>query len=222
MNHGPHRSPFPRPRLRGKVARPLGIVDLAFAPLPPPEAARRARELGFDHIDLTVEHEGPLALPVGDRHALRPAPDRTVGAPPDGPGMWERAVRAYRRCPGVRVEPWPGSIVGSIEKVKALVAEVPGLRLAVDTGHVACWGEDPIELLAWADVVQLRQARPGVAQALEGDVDFAALFARLDAQGFRGPLSIEYFDLPERGWPNPDALAMALALAGELRPLLRG
>lgn len=203
------------------MARPLGIVDLAFAPLPPPEAARRARQLGFDQIDLTREHEGPLALPVGDRHALRPAPDRTVGAPPEGPGMWERAVRAYRRCPGIRVTPWPGSIVGSIEKVKALVAEVPGLRLAVDTGHVACWGEDPIELLPWADVVQLRQARPGVAQALEGDVDFAALLARLDALDFRGPLSIEYFDLPERGWPNPDALGMAVALAGELRPLLR-
>jgi sugar phosphate isomerase/epimerase len=134
--------------------------------------------------------------------------------------MWERAVRAYRRCPGLRVEPWPGSIIGSIERVKALLAEVPGLRLTLDTGHVACWGEDPIELLPWSAALQLRQARRGVAQTLEGDVDFARLLARLDAQGFEGPVSIEYFDLPERGWPNPDALGMALALAGELRPLL--
>ena len=85
---------------------------------------------------------------------------------------------------------------------------------------MACWGEDPIELLPLADVVQLRQARKGVAQALEGDVDFARLFARLDQQGFRGPLSIEYFDLPERGWRNPDPVGMAAALAAQLRPLL--
>jgi len=203
------------------VARPLGVVDLAFAPDGPVRAAQRARALGFDHIDLTAEPEGPLALPVGDRIAMRPAPDRTVGAPPEGPGMWERAVRAYRRCPGMRVEPWPGSIADSIEKVKALLAEVPGLRLTLDTGHVACWGEDPVELLPWADVVQLRQARKGVAQALEGDVDFARVLSRLDAQGFRGPLSVEYFDLPERGWHNSDPVAMAVALAAQLRPLLR-
>jgi sugar phosphate isomerase/epimerase len=202
------------------VPRPLGVVDLVFAPAGPAEAALRARELGFDHIDLTAEFAGELALPVGDRIAMRPAPDRTVGAPPDEPGMWERAVRAYRRCPGVRVEPWPGSILGSIEKVKALLDEVPGLRLTLDTGHVACWGEDPVELLPWADVVQLRQARRGIAQTLEGDVDFARFLARLDERDFRGPLSIEYFDLPERGWPNPDPVAMAVALAAQIRPLL--
>lgn len=202
------------------MARPLGIVDLAFAPAGPAAAAERARELGFDHIDLTADFDGALALPVGDRISYLPAPDRTVGAPPEGPGMWERAVRAYRRCPGMRVEPWPGSIADSIEKVKALLAEVPGLGLTLDTGHVACWGEDPIELASLADVVQLRQARRGVAQALDGDVDFARLFARLDERGFRGPLSIEYFDLPERGWRNPDPVGMAVALAEQLRPLL--
>lgn len=202
------------------MARALGVVDLVFAPAGPVEAARRARELGFDHIDLTAEFEGPLALPVGDRISRRPAPDRTVGAPPEGPGMWERAVRAYRRCPGMRFEPWPGSIADSIEKVKALLAEVPGLRLTLDTGHVACWGEDPVDLLPWADVVQLRQARRGEAQTLEGDVDFARLFAHIGERGFRGPLSIEYFDLPERGWRNADPVGMAVALAARLRPLL--
>jgi sugar phosphate isomerase/epimerase len=202
------------------LARPLGVVDLVFKPTSPVEAARRACELGFDHIDLTTDFQGELALPVRDRISRRPAPDRTVGAPPDEPGMWERAVRAYRRHPGMRVEPWPGSIVDSIEKVKALLAEVPGLRLTLDTGHVACWGEDPVELLPWADVVQLRQARRGVAQALDGDVDFARLFAHLDERGYRGPLSIEYFDLPERGWRNDDPVGMTVALAARLRPLL--
>src|SRR5258706_525026 len=68
-------------------------------------------------------------------------------APPDEPGMWDRAVRAYRRRPGMRVEPWGGSIVNTIERCRALVDEVPGLRLLVDTGHVAGWGEDPCALL---------------------------------------------------------------------------
>lgn len=39
--------------------------------------------------------------------------------------------------------------------------------LAVGTGHGACWGEDPIELLPWADLAQLRQVRPGVGRGLQ-------------------------------------------------------
>jgi sugar phosphate isomerase/epimerase len=131
--------------------------------------------------------------------------------------MWERAVRAYRRNPGTRVEPWPGSIVSSVEAARALVAEVPGLRLLVDTGHVACWGEDPVELLDLAGHVQLRQAREGVAQTLDGDVDFQAVRRRLEAVGYRGRVSIEYFDLPDLGWPLVDPLGHAAALADQLR-----
>jgi sugar phosphate isomerase/epimerase len=134
--------------------------------------------------------------------------------------MWDRAVHAYRRTPGVRMEPWPGSIVDSIEKVKAMLAEVPGLRLLVDTGHVACWGEDPVELLPWADHVQLRQARRGVAQALDGDVDFRRVIDRLTELEYGGRLSVEYFDLPEYGWPLADPETHAVELARMVRPLL--
>jgi sugar phosphate isomerase/epimerase len=207
------------------VPRSLGVVDVVFAPATVPEAARRARELGFDHIDISTEWEpewdGELALPVGDRIAHpSPRPHCSVAAPPAGDGMWERAVDAYRRTPGVRMEPWPGSVVGSVAAVKAMLDAVPGLRLVVDTGHVACWGEDPVDLLLWADHVQLRQAAKGVAQALEGDVDFAVLFHRLDALDYRGLLSVEYFDLPQFGWPLDDPVGHAVALAAQLRPLL--
>ena len=201
---------------------PLGVVDVVFAPAPLPEAARRARELGFAHIDVPVDWHGDLALPVGDRMAYpSPRPDASVPAPPRGEGMWERAVAAYRRTSGVRVEPWPGSIVDSVAAARALVDEVPGLRLLVDTGHVATWGEDPVELLPWAGHVQLRQARKGVPQALEGDVDFKRLFDELERLEYRGLLSVEYFDLPDRGWPLDDPVGHAVALADELRPLLR-
>ena len=200
---------------------PLGVVDVVFAPLDLPAAAERAADLGFDHIDVPLAWEGPLALPVGDRIAFpSPRPGGSTPAPPEGEGMWERAVAAYRRAPGCRVEPWPGSIVSSVEAVRALLDEVPGLRLLVDTGHVACWGEDPCELLAWADHVQLRQARRGEAQTLDGDVDFAAVLRRLDELGYSGLLSVEYFDLPEQGWPLDDPVGHAVALADEVRALM--
>jgi len=204
------------------LAWPLGVVDVVFAPLGIPEAAQRARELGFEHLDVPWDWTGPLDLPVGDRMAFpSPRPSCSCPAPPDEPGMWERAVRAYRRCPGARIEPWTGSILGSIERIRAMLAEVPGLRLLVDTGHVASWGEDPCELLDAAAHVQLRQARAGVVQAPadHGDVDFRRVLRRLDEVGYRGLLSVEYFDLPDRGWPLEDPVAHAVALAGLLRSL---
>jgi sugar phosphate isomerase/epimerase len=203
------------------VPLPLGVVDVVFAPASVAEAGERAKALGFDHLDVRCDWEGELAVPVGDRIAYpSPKPHCSCPAPADTDGMWERAVRVYRRTPGVRVEPWPGSIVGSVERVKALLDEVPGLRLLVDTGHVATWGEDPVELLEWADHVQLRQARRGEAQTLDGDVDFAAVLRRLEQLGYDGRLSVEYFDLPEMGFPLDDPVAYAVALAEQVRPLL--
>jgi sugar phosphate isomerase/epimerase len=203
------------------VPYPLGVVDVVFRPRPVPAAAARAAELGFAHIDVSWDWDGPLALPVGDRVAHpSPRPGCSCPAPAEGEGMWDRAVRAYRRTPGTRMEPWPGSIVDSIAKVKAMLDEVPGLRLLVDTGHVACWGEDPVELLPWADHVQLRQARRGMAQTLDGDVDFPRVIARLTELGYQGRLSVEYFDLPEYGWPLADPEGHAVELARMVRPLL--
>lgn len=200
------------------MSYPLGVVHVVFGPVGLPAAALRARDLGFSHIDVPADWEGSLALPVGDRMAHpSPRPACSCPAPPEGEGMWERAVRAYRRTPGARVEPWPGSIIGSVAAARTLVDEVPGLRLLVDTGHVACWGEDPVELLDLAGHVQLRQAREGVAQSLDGDVDFDAVRRRLEAVGYGGKVSIEYFDLPELGWPLDDPPRHALALAAQLR-----
>ena len=80
------------------------------------------------------------------------------------------------------------------------------MRFLIDTGHVTAWGGDVLELLPFAAHVQLRDARPGEAQVApgEGDVDFAAILERLEALGYDGKLSVEYFDLPEYGWPCDD------------------
>jgi sugar phosphate isomerase/epimerase len=209
------------------VAFPLGIVDLAFRPDTPVTSAERAAQLGFDHIDVVLEVDPvTLALPVGCPTAFpKPRPGWcSTPAPRDGPDMWDRTVRWFRAAPGAILEPWAGATVCSTETVRAMQAEVPGLRLLVDTGHVADWGGDPIELLEDADHVQLRQGRPGSTQLHvddpTGTVDFAAVLARLDGLGYRGRLSVEYFDLPEYGWPLEEPLAWAQALAEHVRALM--
>ncbi len=98
---------------------------------------------------------------------------------------------------------------------------VPGVRFLIDTGHVTAWGGDVLELLPFAGHVQLRDARPGEAQVApgEGDVDFGAVFGRLEEIGYAGAISIEYFDLPENGWPCADPRGAALALRDLLRAI---
>jgi sugar phosphate isomerase/epimerase len=122
------------------------------------------------------------------------------------------------------MEPWAESCVNSPEKMKAIAEEVTGLRFLVDTGHVAAWGGDPVELLEYADHVQLRQGKPGRAQVHiddpEGTVDFAAVIRRLDEIGYQGKLAVEYFSLPQLGWPLEDPLGWAIDLAAQVRPLL--
>jgi sugar phosphate isomerase/epimerase len=209
------------------VRFPLGIVDLAFRPDPPEASARRAAGLGFEHIDVLVDVDAAsLALPVGCPTAF-PKPRAgwcSTPAPRTGPDMWDRTVRWFRAAPGAILEPWAGATVCSAETVRAVQAEVPGLRLLVDTGHVADWGGDPLELLEHADHVQLRQGRPGSTQLHVDDptgvVDFGAVLARLEALDYRGRLSIEYFDLAEYGWPLDDPLAWAVDLAGHVRVLM--
>lgn len=198
---------------------PLGVVEIVFAPRGQADAARYAAELGFDHIDTVTDPAGELALPVVDRYRASPRPGWSTGAPAEGEGNWERAVAAFRRAPGARVEPWAGSIIGSVEKIQAFLAEAPGTTLLLDTGHVANWGEDPIELIPYATHIQLRQARRGVPQAIEGDIDFGRFFAALERFGYRGALSVEYFDLPQLGYPLDDPIGHAVALAAQLRRL---
>jgi sugar phosphate isomerase/epimerase len=210
------------------VRYPLGVLDLPFRPSPPAESAARAAGLGYDHIDVVTSVDpATLALPVGCPTAFpKPEPGWcSTPAPADGPDMWARTVRWFRAAPGALLEPWAGATVHSLETVRAIQAEVPGLRLLVDTGHVADWGEDPVALLEHADHVQLRQGKPGSTQVHiddpSGVVDFRAVLDRLEALDYQGRLSVEYFDLPEYGWPLEDPLDWALALTEHVRALMR-
>ena len=77
-----------------------------------------------------------------------------------------------------------------------------------------------MELLAHADHVQLRQGAPGSTQLHVDDprgvVDFAAVFSHLDARGYDGRYSVEYFDLPDAGWPLDDPRGWARDLAAAI------
>jgi sugar phosphate isomerase/epimerase len=205
--------------------RPVGVVEVVYGP--DGDAVHRSRlaaDDGYAHVDVMVDVDAAtLALPVGCPTAF---PKPVAGwcatpAPVDGEGMWERCVRWFRAAPGALLEPWAGAVVHSRETAEAMMAEVPGLRLLVDTGHVADWGGDPLELLPYADHVQLRQGAPGRTQLHVDDpagvVDLAAVTAALDARDYRGVLSVEYFDLPEQGWPLDDPRGWARDLASSLR-----
>jgi hypothetical protein len=200
------------------MAFPIGVVDIAYAT--EPDVRRRAelaRADGFAHIDVPLEAASEdLALPVGCPVAF-PKPKPTwcaTPAPPAGDGGWERTVRWWQAAPQALCEPWAGATVSSIDQVRALVDAVPGVRFLIDTGHVVAWGGDLLELLPFAAHVQLRDARRGEAQVApgDGDVDFPAVLGRLEELGYVGAVSIEYFDLPEHGWPCADPRAAALAL----------
>jgi hypothetical protein len=139
-------------------------------------------------------------------------------APRDGEGMWEETVRRFRDAPGCLLEPWAGATVSSVEKMRAIAEEVPGLRFLVDTGHVAAWGGDPVEAVELAAHVQLRQGGPGQTQLHVDDpagvVDLPAVVDRLDG------IAVEYYSLPALGIVLDDPVGWAVDLAERVRPLL--
>jgi len=206
----------------------LGVVDVTFWKVPDPvERAKGAKSLGFEHIDVSTDVDPEtLVLPVGCPTSFpKPQPGWcTTPAPRNEPGMWERTVRWFQRSPGALLEPWAGAVVNSLESAQEMMKEVPGLRLLVDTGHVSDWGGDALEMLEYADHVQLRQGKPGSTQVHiddpSGVVDFAEVIVRLDELDYQGCLSVEYFDLPEHGWGLENPIDWAVALQHHLQSLL--
>jgi len=214
--------------------RSIGLVAVALGPMDVRDACTRTADLGFDHLDAAaaaLDELGPdavaaLPVPIGDRiSGFEPRAGCTAMAPFErrGEDRFDETVAAFRDLPGARLEPGPRSSADSIERVEAILDAVPGLRLTLDTGHVATWGEDPVRLLRHADHVQLRQAAPGRPQLHPDDeggaVDFAAVLAELERLDYPGLMSIEYFDLPDYGWPLDDPVGHAVALAAYVRAL---
>jgi hypothetical protein len=215
--------------------RPIGIVGIAFGDMAVDAMAERAAELGFDHLDAAIhlvdglddDALSALAVPIVDRISGFEIVDGcTMVAPYErrGEDRFDETVALFRAHPTARLEPGPRTSAGSIEKIEALVAAVPGLQLTVDTGHIATWGEDPVDVLRYAAHIQLRQAakgRPQLHADEGGDVDFAAVLAELDRLDYQGAISIEYFDLADMGWPLDDPVGHCVALAAHVRALMQ-
>jgi len=213
---------------------PLGVHSVVFGRMDTRACFEQAATLGFDHVDIgeaalrELEADGgpPAPVPAGDILSMRGfAPGRTALAPVLRPNQsYDEIVTLLRAHPGARLEVGPDSVAGSVEAIRQLAIDVPGLRFTIDTGHITAWGEDPLDVLDLADHVQLRQAGPGRPQLWpdEGVIDFASLIARLRQVDYRGLLTVEYFDLPEYGWSVDDPVGHAVALAQVVRPLLQG
>ena len=211
------------------MTRALGVARVVFGlDTPIQVAADRAAALGWDHLDITVgaldsAEEASLALPVGDRYSGEVALPGCTVRTPRRDVAWEDAVAFLRSTPGIRCEPSPFSVLHSVAATREMCRAVPGLRITLDTGHVAAWGEDPVELLDLAGHVQLRQAAPGLPQLhvddARGVVDFGRVLRRLDELDFDGLISVEYFDLPELGWPLDDPVGYCVDLAHYVRAL---
>jgi sugar phosphate isomerase/epimerase len=205
----------------------LGIVSVAFGmDCPYPEAARRAVELGFDHIDIGLDRldgdrEQELPLPIADRIGSTPRTGCTVRPPRNC--TWEEGVAFLRQQPGIRVEPGPSSLLDTAEAIRAMCEEVPGLRLTLDTAWSVYCGFDPLEVADLVGHLQLRQARPGHPQLHideEGDVDFPAVFAGFAAIGYEGVFSVEYFNLPDLKLPLEDPVGWSVDLMHRVRPMI--
>jgi len=208
----------------------VGVVDVVYWSEPDPvRRALIAKDAGYQHIDVSTDVDpASLVLPIGCPTSFpKPQPGWcTTPAPTDSPDpathseIWERTVRWFKGSPGALLEPWAGAVVNSVESAKAMMAEVPGLRLLVDTGHVSDWGEDALDMLEFADHVQLRQGKPGSTQVHiddpSGVVDFTAVRKRLDQLDYQGCVSVEYFDLPDLGWGLDDPAQWASDLRAHL------
>ncbi|GAA1548318.1 hypothetical protein GCM10009788_57920 [Nocardioides humi] len=226
----------------------MGVGDVCFKPrVDNYEAARRAKEAGFSHLDLHSYwddgDESRLAVPIGNRIVNTGDPDRELSEvvadgdklaawprardgwgyvpPPDMPGAWEHTVAELRRAPKSVVEPWAGSVCSTNEVTKQLIEEVPGLRLIVDVGHLVYKDEDPFELLPYADIIQLRDCAPGQQQLHVGDgvMDFERLKTELERLDYQGAITIEYFDLHWVGYPLDTPWEWSLDLAHYLDAL---
>lgn len=119
--------------------------------------------------------------------------------------MWLRAGLdhvvnyASRRGVTVAIEPEPGMLVETVDDYAAIQAEIPGLKLSLDIGHLLVTGErDPAAAIAeFADrlgTVAIEDMKRGEHFHLpfgEGDLDTPAVLNALEAIDYTGLVCVE-------------------------------
>jgi D-psicose/D-tagatose/L-ribulose 3-epimerase len=114
-------------------------------------------------------------------------------------GVAKVAERAGDRGVVVALEPEPGMLVETLDDYAAVAKEVPGLKLALDTGHCLVTGErDPAEAVrefaGSTGTVSIEDMRRGVHEHLpfgEGEMDVPAVLSALEETGFGGLVCVE-------------------------------
>lgn len=114
-------------------------------------------------------------------------------------GLEQVVAYAGRRGVVAALEPEPGMLVETVDDYQRLAAGLPGLRLALDTGHLLVTGErDPAaaitEFKDQIGTVTIEDMRRGEHVHLpfgEGDMDIPAVLQALDAAAFQGLVCVE-------------------------------
>ena len=163
------------------------------------DPAGRARRIAFLHRAIDVG--SILGSEAVSFWAGVPKP----GVAADEAWDWLRAgleqVVAYAGRRGVvaALEPEPGMLVETVDDYRRLAADIPGLKLALDTGHLLVTGErEPAAAIAefkdQIGTVTIEDMRRGEHVHLpfgEGDMDMPAVLDALDASGFGGLVCVE-------------------------------
>ena len=146
-------------------------------------------------------------------------------------GVTKVAERAETRGVVAALEPEPGMLVETLDDYAAVAEEVPGLKIALDTGHCLVTGErDPAEAVrefaGSIGTVSIEDMRRGVHEHLpfgEGDVDVPAVLRALEEVRFGGLVCVELSrESPRAHVAIPEALKFLREATSESKKLGTG
>ena len=159
----------------------------------------RARRVAF--LKLAVDVGAILGSEAVSFWAGVPKPgvDRAAAAGWLRQGLAEVCAHAERRGVVAALEPEPGMLVETVDDYRALAAEFPSLRLALDVGHCLVTGErEPAaavrEFAGRIGTVSIEDMKRGEHVHLpfgEGDMDTPGILDALEAIGFPGLVCVE-------------------------------
>ena len=163
------------------------------------DPAGRARRLAFLHraVDIgAILGSEAVSFWAG---VVRPGVERAEAWTWLRAGLDHVVTYASRRGVVAALEPEPGMLVATVDDFVAVQDDVPGLKLALDIGHLLVTGErDPVAALhefgGRLGTVTIQDMRRGEHYHLpfgEGDLDTPAVLAALEATGFTGLLAVE-------------------------------
>jgi len=152
----------------------------------------------------------------------RPAVDRDEARRWLAEGVSQVVAEAEGRGVVAALEPEPGMLVETLDEYRELAADVPGLKLALDTGHCLVTGErEPEgavrEFAGELGTVTIEDMRRGVHEHLPfgaGEMDVPAVLGALEEVRFAGLVCVELSRESHRAHEAvPEAMAALRAAA---------